>query len=383
MKTSFFLFVAFLFLSCNSTDSAPPEKDPEVFETEYRVSPPEGFLPWPQHNPGWDEADVLKELVNNLFVINNFGQFQGFETDMNQNYFHSGVDIVAENGTPIFSVEDGTVVSLSGSAPYYQTLTIESENNTNYGWAYTHINDIAIDVGEKVTQGTFIGRINFQGLEHLHLERVKKLDDKEWTDYDEIIDLDTESYFYYQDKIPPIIKTPFHYFKNQTNIEFSNDSLATISGAVDIVAGMREVAPHSNDPVSRFGDRLGVSSISYKIIKSDSVLYSSDSFDFTKFEIRKPIRQNNPERVYKNNILFEGALDSYDKMFSYYIITNTSQIFSGNEDIIPNNAWNTLETNEEGESLYPNGLYKIEITASDSKGNAVTALDSVWVDNSP
>ena len=52
-------------------------KIPNKWDDPYLVSPPDGKLPWPHHRPDMNQTEY-DELMDNLWIINNFGQLQGY-----------------------------------------------------------------------------------------------------------------------------------------------------------------------------------------------------------------------------------------------------------------------------------------------------------------
>ncbi len=62
-------------------------------------------------------------MMANLFIINNFGQYQGADTKESV-YFHDGLDDVLPNGTKIYAVDSGYVKSIDNRIEYYKTIII-------------------------------------------------------------------------------------------------------------------------------------------------------------------------------------------------------------------------------------------------------------------
>ncbi|ABR30065.1 peptidoglycan-binding protein [Thermosipho melanesiensis] len=84
--------------------------------------------------------------------------------------FHSGVDISAPMGTPIFSATDG-VVKFAGEYGGYGLAVIVDYGK--YDIVYGHMSKICVYKGQKISKGELIGRVGSTGIStgpHLHFE---------------------------------------------------------------------------------------------------------------------------------------------------------------------------------------------------------------------
>lgn len=86
-------------------------------------------------------------------------------------HFHTGVDILADYGTPIDAAAGGRVTA-TGMADYFG---IRVEVTDSYGWVeiYAHMEDVSVSVGQEVQQGQKVGDVGSTGLSigaHLHLQ---------------------------------------------------------------------------------------------------------------------------------------------------------------------------------------------------------------------
>jgi LysM repeat protein len=86
-------------------------------------------------------------------------------------HFHTGVDLLAQYGTPIDAAAGGRVTA-TGSAPYFG---IRVEVTDSYGMVevYAHMSAIAVNVGDEVQQGERVGFVGSTGLSigpHLHFQ---------------------------------------------------------------------------------------------------------------------------------------------------------------------------------------------------------------------
>ena len=85
--------------------------------------------------------------------------------------FHSGVDIGAPNGAPVVAVGAGTIVSSGWLGGYGKAIVIE--HNGVQQTVYGHLSEIFVQAGQRIEQGTVIGRVGSTGNStgpHLHFE---------------------------------------------------------------------------------------------------------------------------------------------------------------------------------------------------------------------
>ncbi|SHH31094.1 peptidoglycan DD-metalloendopeptidase family protein [Thermosipho atlanticus] len=84
--------------------------------------------------------------------------------------FHTGVDIAAPEGTPIFSASDG-VVEFAGEYGGYGLAVIVDYGK--YKIIYGHMSRVSVYKGQTISKGELIGRVGSTGLStgpHLHFE---------------------------------------------------------------------------------------------------------------------------------------------------------------------------------------------------------------------
>lgn len=83
---------------------------------------------------------------------------------------HYGIDIAAEVGTPIASIQDGVVTKSYFSDSYGHVVFIK---HGKYEAVYAHMNKRHVQEGDRVLQGNIIGEVGNTGESygaHLHLE---------------------------------------------------------------------------------------------------------------------------------------------------------------------------------------------------------------------
>lgn len=375
------------FLSCKKEKITPPEEEnPPVGKIEYLVKAPAEKLPWPQHNPDFDQQE-FQLMQDRLFILNNFGQYQSGDAP-HETYLHAALDIILANGTPIYAIDSGYVRSNIGGNEFYRSLIIEDKNTPGQAWGYTHINEFKVTPGDFVQQGQLLGVVNFQGLEHIHLSRFHRLGTGSWTSYDSFEEVMPDDFFFFEDKSPPVIETPFLFFEDYSNTLFDNEGITRVNGKVDIVVGMRDVGSQANGTPpggsGNYGNRLTIRKITYRIKKEDIVLREKASFDFGRLRIPPTTdKADQALLVFKFHGLFypDGVPNGWNRFISHYIITNVDE---QHQEQLPESDqlyWDTKEVDENGQLIFPNGMYTIEVSATDSKGNETVVSDQVEVMN--
>jgi murein DD-endopeptidase MepM/ murein hydrolase activator NlpD len=340
-------------------------------------------LPWPHQAPGSGSSEKEK-LSRDVWIINNFPLYQPGDTNA---YCHNGFDIVVDNGTPMYAMKDGYVKSVK-----HQTIIIADAKGgePSFGWAYTHLGDVAVAEGDFIRQGTRIGRVDFKGLPHIHLEKVYS-QAPYWGEWQYA--LIPDHHFTYPDDDPPVVQTPFYFLANGTDTFFKPDATGTVTvqGDVDIVVGMREQGLYAHGRDNGFGDRLAVARIAYEIrpVKPGKP-QAYTSFDFTRLAIKEsPVNTDfNTELtkvVYRHPLLFEPERKSGDKVLTYYVITNCPPDEPPRElrPEFAQWAWRTAATDASGKPVFPDGSYDIVVTAWDFTGHSTTATTRITVRNSP
>lgn len=87
--------------------------------------------------------------------------------------FHSGLDLLAEVGTPVLAAEGGKVVFVGQRGNYGNVVMIE--HSGGYQTRYAHLNQMTVRNGQRVTVGQQIGTVGTTGspdinVAHLHFE---------------------------------------------------------------------------------------------------------------------------------------------------------------------------------------------------------------------
>ena len=284
-------------------------------------------------------------------------------------------------------MKDGWVRSVSNT-----TITIADTSGEEpaYGWEYTHLGNSLVQVGQFVTRGTKIGEVDFHGTAHIHLTKVFS-QGQYWGQWRYVCM--PNGHFTYLDEEPPVIGDSFYFFENNSNTEIKPNQRGDIvvRGQVDIVVPMREQGLYARSNDNGFGDRLGITRIEYEIRPKGTAPNSGKqfkSFDFKNIKIKKSTNNKayNTELtkvVYKHWTLLERERSSWNRVFSYYTITNCTGDRSPRELFVTDRdfCWDTSALDQTGNSVFPNGIYDIMVTAYDYFGNHTTRTVSVRVHN--
>jgi murein DD-endopeptidase MepM/ murein hydrolase activator NlpD len=89
--------------------------------------------------------------------------------------FHSGLDIRANGGTPVYAPAAGTVVHAGAAADYGTAIVLE--HGQDIRTLYGHLSKLNVQPGQRVTRGTVIGFTGNTGRSsgpHLHYEIIVK-----------------------------------------------------------------------------------------------------------------------------------------------------------------------------------------------------------------
>ena len=111
----------------------------------------------------------IEKPLEEIKVSNTFGE--RIHPITKEKKFHSGVDFVAKEGTEVYSIMDGTIVSTNYETERGNTIRIEHDNG--YISTYAHGLEFLVSVGEKVKAGDRIMKVGATGMAtgpHLHLE---------------------------------------------------------------------------------------------------------------------------------------------------------------------------------------------------------------------
>jgi RHS repeat-associated protein len=86
--------------------------------------------------------------------------------------FHNGIDMAANTGTPVRSIMDGEVKTISYDDPIYGNNMVIIHNE-NFQTFYAHLDSIDVEQNDKVVGGQVVGKVGTTGFStnpHLHFE---------------------------------------------------------------------------------------------------------------------------------------------------------------------------------------------------------------------
>lgn len=87
--------------------------------------------------------------------------------------FHSGLDVAAQCGTPVFAAAAGTVVEAGWSGGYGAMILLDHGSGVQTGYAHLPADGMAVVKGQAVAAGQLIGVVGTTGVStgcHLHFE---------------------------------------------------------------------------------------------------------------------------------------------------------------------------------------------------------------------
>ena len=87
--------------------------------------------------------------------------------------FHSGIDLGIPEGVKAPAAADGTVTFAGWADGYGNYIVVEMADGTSF--AYGHLNDIWVNVGDNVKKGDIVGLVGNTGVStgpHMHIEHI-------------------------------------------------------------------------------------------------------------------------------------------------------------------------------------------------------------------
>ncbi len=262
------------------------------------------------------------------------GNFCEYRSTSPSGHFHNGTDIPKADGSPVYPVNDGTIVAIATSGTPY--VRVDDK-------AYVHITpNPNLQVGDPVyASTTIIGYIR-TGSGHVHFtngyvgsERNSMLVNSGLTPL--------------VDPWPPIIRF-VRFFENNTTTELPATHL---SGRVDIVVKVDEQNGPPNARESRLNN--GTYKIGYKILSADTatVIYEPPNGGW-RFQF-----DTKPDNAYVNRVYYRP------------LSSTTSHVYQVTNDVGRDNYWDTTQ-------LTP-GDYVVMVFTEDTRFNADTAFVRVTI----
>ena len=115
---------------------------------------------------------AIRPLKNMYSITSGFGR--RYHPVLKQLRAHTGVDIAAPKGTPVYATADGTVSGDNPGSGYGIAVVIN--HGYSYQSLYAHLSKKTVRPGQKVKRGQIIGYVGATGLasgSHLHYEVIK------------------------------------------------------------------------------------------------------------------------------------------------------------------------------------------------------------------
>jgi len=115
---------------------------------------------------------AIRPLKNMYSVTSGFGR--RYHPVLKTLRSHTGVDIAAPKGTPIYATADGVVSSENPGGGYGICVVIS--HGYSYKTLYAHMSKKAVRAGQRVKRGQLIGYVGTSGMStgsHLHYEVIK------------------------------------------------------------------------------------------------------------------------------------------------------------------------------------------------------------------
>lgn len=324
---------------------------------------PVGSLPWPLFT------------TTQRAVGNTYAEYQNYGGSP---YMHPGVDVMGDDGEPVFAVDGGVVKAiLTTSGQYHWRVAIgEPGGGTSTGYLYAHLDlpTIAVSVGDVILPGQYLGDLvpwPVASFTHVHFSRIEDTGTT-WSG-DWLCTDDTHDEFWPQSETeaPVFEKTIgpdlFAFCKNESSFYLDPDDL---SGRVDIIVHV--------------GDRItsswvcSVHELRYSIwpegapgspVVEDKLAVHFDMMLDTYAD--GPFDPFLVDLLYKEDSTCDTDGDYSSREF-FHVITN-SDGDDTYESSDADEAWDT--------TLVPDGDYVIEVTALDHAGNVATASMTVTVAN--
>lgn len=115
---------------------------------------------------------IMPLRKNSCSIISGFGT--RYHPILHYRRMHTGIDLSAKTGTPIYATGDGTV-QVAGRSDDLSGYGIAVLINHGYGYQtlYGHMNDVKVRQGQKVKRGELLGHVGSTGLAsgpHCHYE---------------------------------------------------------------------------------------------------------------------------------------------------------------------------------------------------------------------
>ncbi len=298
-------------------------------------------------------------------------------------WMHSGLDIPAPTGTPVYAVKSGYMKTITAKFDYYSFWRIvigdEPGIDTCEAFFYAHLlfeSIPAVPFDTYIEAGTQIGTLvdwpfHENTNPHLHFSRIRYAGDStQWAvgqddwifianPLDFLDDVDSDVPFYenaFEDDL-------LAFCENESDTYFASGE--AVSGDVDIICSVHDYHNLENS-------KKPPHSIEYKIDGATSVPWTMAVSFTDEFGIYDSMRHY-IDVIFQQDATCNTQI-SYDPLVqeTYYNITNND----GDTLVEPSDkalCWNTID--------FYNGDYWVHVRAKDESGNTVEDSMSVTVEN--
>lgn len=118
---------------------------------------------------------IMPIRKNDCNIVSGFGM--RYHPILHHRRMHTGIDLTAQQGTPVYATADG-VVTIAGRGDGTSGYGICVVVNHGYGYQtlYGHLSKTTVRVGHKVKRGEMVGTVGHTGLaqgNHLHYEVIQ------------------------------------------------------------------------------------------------------------------------------------------------------------------------------------------------------------------
>lgn len=119
---------------------------------------------------------IMPLKKNQCKLVSGFGS--RYHPILHYRRMHTGVDLTARKGTPVYATADGKVTTAGRGGKELSGYGVCVVINHGYGYQtlYAHLSDVTVKSGKQVKRGELIGHVGSTGLSsgpHLHYEVIQ------------------------------------------------------------------------------------------------------------------------------------------------------------------------------------------------------------------
>jgi hypothetical protein len=349
-------------------------------DVQYKVLPSQGKLPYPHHNPKYTQEEY-DNMMDQLWIVDNFADYVPCNP-VNESYICTGLKIKVSDRHPIFSITNG-IVRIKNSIDLEKSfIVIEDLDNPGYAWKYEGLENFQYNLGDYVQMGNQIGQISNISEGYYTISRIKKTEGIVWG-RQEWSYIYCQQNFEIKDSKKPIQFGSLFMLHGNTKYGTYVPSIPrtyTVSGEVDIVYDVRDAGEYAEPGYvtedSLEVDNTAVTRFECWLTNMGGKEFPIETYDFREIEL-------SGYEVF--DIYFDQYLrplvDPEDVYFHKFCILSNVKRVNGKLQVDFNYNWNTTEKDAEGNSLYPNGKYVMEVRAYDDADNFCKRRDTVIIRN--